>query len=128
MVVASSIRKCQKQRHLIMVRKNPKVVLIPNSKGNISLHYAARRADWGIFRHLANMGGQQTLNQADQKGCTPLIVALEHGNGKLVERMLKFFNVELGYQQGKQLTEPHLAARYCTPETVRCLLKQSRPC
>lgn len=107
----------------IMVRalsKNPKAVLIPNSKGNISLHYAARRADWGFFRHLVNMGSQQMLNQADQKGCTPLIVALEHGNGELVGRMLKFFNVELGCQQGKQLTGLHLTARYCTPETVRC--------
>ncbi|MDE1151614.1 MAG: ankyrin repeat domain-containing protein [Micavibrio sp.] len=72
----------------LLPRTSPEALNAPDALGKRILHYTATRAGTGrLIRHLVNLGAQ--INQRDDKGATPLDVAVQTRDPAVVRAVLE---------------------------------------
>ncbi|KAE8155255.1 ankyrin repeat-containing domain protein [Aspergillus avenaceus] len=107
-----------------LLSKDPAVIIArTTTQQKTPLHAAAKWSDPRVLAWLLEHGGQSALNIPDASGRTPLIMALDEGNTKVVEYLLGALDIDVNCQMKSRRTALHLAAENCTPKEITSLLR-----
>jgi ankyrin repeat protein len=112
--------KAQDQQRVIELLKRGMDVNAQESDGTSALHWAAYHNDLAIVERLIRAGAH--VDQADDQGVTPLIVASMGGNGSVVQLLLAAKAKPDARALPTQVTALMYAARSGSEDAVKALL------